>query len=104
MADLGWRRGTKIQNNHLPELKQAILNHGRSLTSCTNTMAEPTYVSFDTSVGPFTVELYTAHAPKVSLPGDDARESRAQARHARTSQSSLRGVTTMASSFTESSL
>ena len=29
-------------------------------------MAEPTYVSFETSVGPFTVELYTAHAPKVS--------------------------------------
>lgn len=26
----------------------------------------PTYVTFDTSVGSFTVELYTAHAPKVS--------------------------------------
>lgn len=27
---------------------------------------EPQYVTFDTSVGTFTVELYTAHAPKVS--------------------------------------
>ncbi|KAK1927524.1 putative cyclophilin-like peptidyl prolyl cis-trans isomerase [Papiliotrema laurentii] len=27
-------------------------------------MSEPTYVTFDTSVGSFTVELYTAHAPK----------------------------------------
>ena len=29
-------------------------------------MSEPAYVTFDTSVGSFTVELYTAHAPKVS--------------------------------------
>lgn len=29
-------------------------------------MTAPQYVTFDTSVGPFTVELYTAHAPKVS--------------------------------------
>jgi len=37
----------------------------RLSTQASSMMAAATYVTFDTSVGPFTVELYNAHAPKV---------------------------------------
>lgn len=40
--------------------------------------AEASYVTFETSVGSFTVELYNAHAPKVSL---DARSCTTGAHH-----------------------
>jgi hypothetical protein len=68
-------------------------------------MAEATYVTFETSVGSFTVELYNAHAPKVSpQTSSESRSTTAHdIRHATTFRSWQNEDTTTASYFTESS-
>jgi hypothetical protein len=56
--------------HHTPGTVNAyILSQAFSTDSALTKMsAEATYVSFETSVGSFTVELYNSHAPKVISP------------------------------------